>query len=88
MVVDKVSGSAHPEGMDSTDFQIVLAAVFAGNVLTAAFIWALSRAGRHQTDSEIPWLVYLGLAAPLAVFILTMISIGAKLPFLGALAAQ
>lgn len=66
----------------------VAAGVFLGNILTAAFIWSMSRAARYKEDREIPGLVLMGLLLPLLFFIVILISAGARLPFLAALGLQ
>ncbi|MDK8874412.1 hypothetical protein [Paracoccus sp. SSJ] len=66
----------------------VAAGVFLGNILTAAFIWSMSRAARYKDEKQIPGLVFMGLLLPLAFMLLAFISAGARLPFLAALGLQ
>ena len=66
----------------------IIAGVFIGNVLTAAFIWAMSKAARFGDDRDIPWLVYAGLAAPIIFVLGAMLSAEGPPPFLAALVAQ
>ena len=65
-------------------FDEMIAAVFIGNVLTAAFLWAASRASRYKEDKEIPWLVLGGLALPLAFVLLVIFAAGQAGLFQGA----
>lgn len=65
----------------------VMSAVFFANILTAAFIWGLSRASRVK-ESEIPALVYAALIVPLIVFILCLIGAGVLPAPLAALASR
>lgn len=66
----------------------IIAGVFIGNVLTAAFIWSMSKAARFSDDRDIPWLVYAGLAAPIIFVLGALLSSEGLPPFLAALAAQ
>jgi hypothetical protein len=72
--------------MDIT-FSVLVAAVFLGNILTAAFIWGMSRAHRVK-ESELSGLVYLALLVPIAAFMFALIGAGSKVPFLAALGVQ
>lgn len=64
-------------------FCLMVAAVFFGNMLTAAFLWGLSRANRIP-ESELTGRIYAALIAPPLVLVITLIGAGAKLPILGA----
>lgn len=66
----------------------IIAGVFIGNVLTAAFLWSMSKAARFGDESDIPWIVYAGLAAPIIVVLGALLSSEGLPPFLAALAAQ
>lgn len=65
----------------------VIAAVFAGNVLTAAFLAAMSRALRSP-DEKHSWLVLAGLGLPLLFCLAVVLTAEDLPPFLAALAAQ
>jgi len=65
----------------------VIAAVFAGNVLTAAFLAAMSKALR-STDENHSWLVLAGLGLPLIFCIFALLTAEDLPPFLAALALQ
>lgn len=70
------------------DFSTFVAAIFAGNLLTAAFLWGMSRASRYKSDAETPWLVLGAIALPL-LFLLGSFYLNLDLPPpLAALAAQ
>ena len=69
------------------DMLQMVAAVFAGNVMTAAFLVAFQHSNR-QEYGEHSWLVLAGLLLPLAFAILAVISTGYLPPFLAALAFQ
>lgn len=66
-----------------TSFCVVLAGVFFGNMLTAAFLWGLSRAERLK-ESELTGRIYAALLIPPITLVLALIGAGAKVPFLGA----
>lgn len=70
------------------NFSAVLAAVFFANMLTAAFIWGMSRAARYEDESKIPKRVIAALGIPLVVVILAFIGAGVTPPFLAAIVAQ
>jgi hypothetical protein len=62
--------------------------VFIANIMTAAFLWGMSVAGRHTNDSDIPWSAYAALLLPLIAFMLGLYVSSGLPPFLSALAAQ
>ncbi len=66
----------------------LIAAVFAGNVLTAAFLASIAKALRPPNDTSPSWLVIGGLALPLLFFVSVLITAEGLPPFLAALAAQ
>jgi hypothetical protein len=66
----------------------IIAGVFIGNVLTAAFLWSMSKAARFKDDREIPWLVLWGLLLPIVFVMGAMFTSEGPPPFLDALAAQ
>lgn len=66
----------------------IAAGVFFGNVLTAAFIWSMSRARHYKQDKDIPWLVLAGLGLPPVFFVLVIVATGQPQPFLVALGLQ
>lgn len=68
------------------NFAGVIAAVFFANILTASFIWAMSRISR--TEGDIDWLVYAGAIMPLLAFLLSLIGGGHLPQFLAAMLAQ
>lgn len=86
--MDSDRGARRPYllGMDIITF--VAAGVFLGNILTAAFIWSMSRAARYKEDKEIPSLVLMGLALPIIFFLIALFSTGSLPPFLAALGPQ
>ena len=49
------------------DFHAVVAALFAGNALTLAFVWACVQFHRH--DYKAPWLAYAAFSMPLLYLI-------------------
>ncbi len=64
----------------------IIAAVFAGNLLTAAFLAAMSKALRPPNDTNPSWLVIAGLALPLLFGLFALISAEGLPPSLSALA--
>ncbi len=66
----------------------IAAGVFFGNVLTAAFIWSMSRAKNYKADKDIPWLVLAGLGLPPAFLVLAVLATGQPQPILVALGLQ
>lgn len=66
----------------------IIAAVFAGNVLTAAFLAAMSKALRPPNDANPSWLVLAGLGLPLLFFIGAFLTAEGPPPFLAALMPQ
>ena len=72
--------------MDLTFTQMV-AAIFAGNLLTAAFLIAMQHANR-QKYGEHSWLVLAGLGLPLVFALFAAITAVGPPPFLAALASQ
>lgn len=69
------------QGMDT-----LIAAVFIGNILAAAFVWGMARAARYKTDSEIPWLVYAALILPVLFVLGALVTAEGLPPPLAALA--
>lgn len=63
----------------------IIAAVFAGNVLTAAFLAAMSKALRPPNDENPSWLVLAGLILPLLFGLAVLITAEGPPPFLAAL---
>lgn len=62
------------------------AAVFAGNAMTAAFLWGCFQLHKH--DYKAPWLAYAAFIMPLGFFLISL-SLTEGLPLQsGALAAQ
>lgn len=49
------------------DLHAIIAALFAGNVLTLAFVWGCVQFHRH--DYKAPWLAYAAFAMPLLYLI-------------------
>lgn len=70
------------------DIATIAAGVFFGNVIAAAFIWAMSRASRIKEDRDIPWLVMAGLGLPPVFFVLALLATGERQPILVALGLQ
>lgn len=72
------------------NFSVLVAAVFAGNVLTAIFIWGMGRVGRAKEgeETDLSYYVLAAVLMPLVVFVLSLIGAGSRLPFLAALASQ
>lgn len=66
----------------------IIAGVFIGNVLTAAFIWAMSKAAKFKDDRDIPWVVYAGLLFPIPFVMGAMFTSEGLPPFLAAVAAR
>lgn len=66
----------------------LIAAVFAGNVLTAAFLAAMSRVLRPPHDENPSWLVLAGLGLPLLFCLLVLVTAEGPPPFLAALVPQ
>lgn len=66
----------------------IIAGVFIGNVLTAAFLWSMNKAAKFKDDRDIPWLVLAGLLLPIFFILGALFSAEGLPPFLGALAAQ
>lgn len=69
-------------------FHAVFFAVFAGNILTAIFIWGVGRANQLKEDKDITSPILWAILGPLVVFVGAFIAGGAKLPLLGALISQ
>ena len=69
------------------NFAGVMAAVFFANMMSAAFIWGMSRASRYEDERKIPGIVYAALLLPLLVAGLAFIGAGWTPPFLAAFAA-
>ena len=63
----------------------IIAAVFTGNVLTAAFLAAMSKALRPPNDTSPSWLVLGGLGLPLLFCLAVLITAEGPPPFLAAL---
>jgi hypothetical protein len=57
--------------MDGLNVYDIMAGVFAGNLFSAAFIFAFSRSFREDEKSH-SWPVLAGLTVPLAFFLLSM----------------
>lgn len=72
--------------MDLT-FTQMIAAIFAGNLLTAAFLIAMQHANR-QKYGEHSWLVLAGLALPLLIFLGGILTAEGPPPFLAAVFSQ
>lgn len=72
--------------LDLTFTQMV-AAIFAGNVMTAAFLVAFQHSNR-QKYGEHSWLVLAGLALPLVFTLLALATAVGPPPFLAALVSQ
>lgn len=70
------------------DLGDVAAAVFFGNALTAAFLWACRAAMQYQKWSEVPKWVYAGMLFPIGFFLLSLASTGSLPLFLAASAHQ
>lgn len=66
----------------------VIAAVFMGNVLTAAFLAAMSKAQRPPNDEAPSWLVLAGLIFPLLFCLGVFLTAEGPPPFLAALAPR
>lgn len=66
----------------------IIAAVFAGNVLTAAFLAAMSKALRPPNDTNPSWLVLAGLVLPLLFCLGALFTAEGPPPFLAALVTQ
>lgn len=64
----------------------IIAAVFAGNLLTAAFLAAMSKALRPPNDTNPSWLVIAGLGLPLIFALFALITAEGLPPSLSALA--
>lgn len=64
-------------------FSDFIAAVFAANVATAAFLWACFQFHRHDTDA--PWLAYAAFIMPLIFLIGSVIATGGLPPQFDAL---
>lgn len=64
----------------------ISAAIFMGNIMTAAFLASLWQFWKH--DANAPWLAYAGTLFPLAMAILAMLATGETPPFLDALASR
>ena len=58
------------------NFASLIAAVFGANMLTAAFIWGMSRMSRVR-EEDLDWIVYAAVLMPLGAFILSLIGGGA-----------
>lgn len=63
----------------------IIAAVFAGNLLTAAFLAAMSKALRPPNDTNPSWLVIAGLGLPLIFALFALITAEGLPPSLAAL---
>lgn len=57
--------------MDGLNVYDIMAGVFAGNLFSAAFIFAFSRSFRED-ESNHSWPVLFGLTVPLAFFLMNM----------------
>jgi hypothetical protein len=66
----------------------LIAAIFIGNVMTAAFLAAMSKALRPPNDEKPSWLVLAGLGLPLVFCLLVFVTVEGPPPFLAALALQ
>lgn len=66
----------------------IIAAVFAGNVLTAAFLAAISKALRPPNDTQPSWLVIAGGLLPLLFFLGVFVTAEGPPPFLAALVSR
>lgn len=52
----------------------IAAAVFLGNIMTVAVVWACTQFYKH--DHRAPWLAYAVFFVPLAYFIAVLVSSG------------
>lgn len=66
----------------------LVAAIVLGNIITAAFLAAMSRALRPPNDENPSWLVLAGLGLPLIFCLFVLITAEGLPPPLAALAAQ
>ena len=69
------------------DISDLIAGVFAGNLLTAAFLWGAMQSRRFK-GADAPWLVLAALALPLLFALGSFIVAGELPPSLDALAAR
>jgi hypothetical protein len=68
-------------------FTEIVGAIVAGNLITAAFLAAFSRALR-QENRDISWLTLAGLGLPLLLVLGALATAEGPPPFLAAIAAQ
>lgn len=67
-------------------FHDFVAAFFAGNILTLAFVWGCVQFHRH--DYKAPWLAYSAVLIPLLYMVAAVISTEGLPPQFDALALQ
>lgn len=66
----------------------MITAVFIANVMTAIFLWGMSRAHRLKEDKDITWPIFWAVITPLGFVILSVIASDLPLPFLAEAASQ
>lgn len=68
------------------DILDLAAAVFIGNCLTAAFVWAVIQFNKH--DENAPWFVYAAFIFPVLFALVSLYLTGLTPPHLDAIASK
>lgn len=70
------------------DIYNIVAGVFAGNLLTLAFVWGAQKFARAERDNDVPWLPYAAVMLPI-IWMTAIFFINSGPPqILGAITAQ